>query len=239
VNESGPASRMKEHFAGVASRNATQAHDSGLMRLRATFLAAILLLLPACATLESPRTPLPPLPPLTAACMQLDAPAVNPASAENALPDERVTVTAQTDHADELIERGWRKSLEGDRATVIRLYARALNRTDATWRTERIHWSYGWAMFNLGDYACALAHFERSRQLDPSTAAWLPQTLAVTYWQLGQRETALEWLDAAAHAEPGCWADARAAVQCTRHWQAKERRALGELLHARKEWKFK
>lgn len=150
---------------------------------------------------------------------------------------ERVTVSARTDHADDLIERAWKKSLEGDRGTVMRLYARALNRTDATWRTERIHWSYGWAMLNLGDYACALAHFERSRSLDPASATWLPHTLAVTYWLEGEREIALEWFDRAVNADLGCWASAKSAERCTQRWQPKERKAMGELLHARREWK--
>lgn len=169
--------------------------------------------------------------------MQSDPAPPVPVSADALDP---VTVSAKTDHADELIERAWKKSLEGDRATVMRLYSRALNRTDATWHTERIHWSYGWAMLNLGDYACALAHFERSRSLDASSAApWLPQTLAVVYWLSGEKDTALAWFDRAANADPGCWADATKAERCTRHWQPKERKALGELLHARREWKFR
>jgi tetratricopeptide (TPR) repeat protein len=165
---------------------------------------------------------------------------------DDALPSEpagdavdRVTVSAQTDHADDLIERAWKKSLEGDRGTVMRLYARALNRTDATWRTERIHWSYGWAMLNLGDYACALAHFERSRSLDAANATWLPHTLAVTYWLKGERDIALEWFDRAANADLGCWASAKSAERCTQRWQPKERKAMGELLHARQTWKFR
>ncbi|MBL8519345.1 MAG: hypothetical protein JNK75_01620 [Betaproteobacteria bacterium] len=213
---------------------------AGTLRPWRLLLLSSALLLQACVTAPDERIALPDLPPLTPACVQFEAPQAASAAQGAAQPLERVTVRAPTDPADALIERAWQKSLEGDRATVMRLYARALNRTDATWRTERIHWSYGWSMFNLGDPGCALAHFGRARDLDAAAAeSWLPQTLAVTYWQMGAHDTAQHWFDSAARANPGCWSDARKAEGCTRHWQPKERKALGELLHARRAWKFR
>lgn len=209
---------------------------NSFLRLRQCVVMVTCGLAAACASLEPGRSVLPSLPALTLHCVQYESAERPSPAAEASAP---VVVSAQSDPADELIERAWRKSLEGDRGTTMRLFARALNRTDATWRTERIHWSYGWAMLNLGDYDCALAHFERARSLDPAGASWLPHTLAVTYWLKGERDTALEWMDRAANADLGCWASAKSAERCTRRWQQKERKAMGELLHARREWKFR
>jgi tetratricopeptide (TPR) repeat protein len=147
---------------------------------------------------------------------------------------DRVDVTADPDNAGVLMSRGWLKSRDGERDATIMLFDLALSRADTDTPVERIQWSYGWAMFNLHEHACALAHFDEARKAAPDQVRWVPYTLAVTYWQLGERDTAIRWYDHAARNEPGCWMDARAAGACSRYWLPQERRALRELFAA---WK--
>jgi len=198
-------------------------------------LLAALALLAACAGTGSTPKTLPPIADASVACPSRTSPVLFPAAAgeaEQLL--ERVVVSADPESATSLVARGWDSSRGNDRDTTVALFDLALTRPDSNTPADRIHWSYGWAMFNLHDHRCALAHFEQARQAAPDQVRWLPQTLAVTYWQLGERDAALGWYDEAARNEPGCWIDARAAERCTRRWLRQERRALGELLS---EWK--
>lgn len=151
---------------------------------------------------------------------------------------ERVVVLADAERATSLVGRAWDKSRKDDRAGAVALFELALTRPDSNMPVDRIRWSYGWAMFNLNDHACALAHFDLARRAAPEQVRWVPFTFAVTYWQMGARDVALAWYDEAARNEPGCWIDARAAERCTRHWLRPERRALGELLTAWKRKRF-
>lgn len=173
--------------------------------------------------------------PVAVACASAargNLPARPAGDAEQAL--DRVVVTAAPEDAGVLLSRGWIKSREGERDATVALFDLAMTRADADTPIDRIHWSYGWAMFNLKDYACALAHFDEARKAAPDQVRWLPQTFAVTYWQMGDHDAAVRWYEVAARNEPGCWIDARAAERCSRRWLRPERRALGELLTA---WK--
>jgi tetratricopeptide (TPR) repeat protein len=157
----------------------------------------------------------------------------NAASPEQLI--ERVVVTAEPESAAALTSRAWERSKVGDRETTVALFDLALLRADDNVPTARIQWSYGWAMFNLKEHACALAHFDEARKAAPDDYRWVSYTYAITYWQMGQRDVAIDWYETAAKNEPGCWIDAKAAERCTRHWLRQERRALGELLTA---WKY-
>jgi tetratricopeptide (TPR) repeat protein len=60
--------------------------------------------------------------------------------------------------------------------------------------------SMGWVLFKLGEYEAALGYLERAYRLfdDPEVAAHLVDT----QWALGQRDAALELLDAALKEQP-------------------------------------
>lgn len=196
-------------------------------------LLALCALAAGCAGTSAPPFAGPSIAPASVACAPPAAPGRPPApAAEQTV--ARVLVSADPETATSLVNRGWDKSRDGERDAAVALYELALKRPDSNMPAERIQWSYGWAMFNLQDHTCALAHFDAARQAAPEQARWVPQTFAVTYWQMGERDVALRWYDEAAKNEPGCWIDAKAAARCTRHWQRQERRALGELLTA---WK--
>lgn len=192
-------------------------------------------MLAGCATSGPAPMIEPPIAPVSVACAPPGGAGGRPVqagAAEQSL--ERVQVTADPENAGVIMSRGWRKSREGDRDATIALFDLALARADTDTPVDRIHWSYGWAMFNLEDFGCALAHFNEARKAAPDQVRWLPQTMAVTYWRLGDRDTAVRWYDHAARNEPGCWADPKTAGRCTRAWLPPERRALSELFAA---WK--
>lgn len=175
-----------------------------------------------------------PIAPVSTACMPRSGNiAAAPAGAAEQSVD-RVVVKGDPGDAGQIMSRGWLQSKEGNRDATIALFDLALTRPDADTPAERIHWSYGWAMFNLRDHACALAHFNEARKAAPETTRWVPYTLALTYWQLGDRDTAIRWYDHAARNEPGCWNDAKAAGTCSRYWLPQEKQALRELFAA---WK--
>lgn len=200
-------------------------------------VAVGLALLAGCASLADPRSAPKPVVADLGHCLARSAQVDGDGStgAEQALP--RVVVSAASDSASSYVERGFRKSLQGDRDGAIAAFERALAHTEPDLEADRMRWSYGWAMFNAKDYRCALAQFEQARRIAPQQVSWLPQTLAITYWQLGEHENAIAWYHVAATGAPGCWADARSAEACTRHWQRAERRALGEVISAWKQWR--
>lgn len=206
--------------------------------VRCGAVLAGVLLASCAATIPAPKidSPIAPVRVACAPAARADLTARPTAEAEQAV--DRVVVTAAPEDAGVLVSRGWYKSRNDERDATIALFDLALTRADANTPVDRIHWSYGWAMFNLKDYSCALAHFDAARQAAPDQVRWLPQTLAVTYWQLGDHDTAIRWYELAARNEPGCWIDARAAERCTRGWLRPERRALGELLTAWKRKRF-
>lgn len=189
-----------------------------------------------CASSTSTRWVGPPIPGVGTACAPRAETKHFAEAGEAEQSMGRVVVTAAPESATSLVSRAWDKSRTNDRAGTVALFDLALTRPDSNQPIDRIQWSYGWAMFNLNEYSCALAHFDQARQSAPTQINWVPYTLAVTYWQMGARDVALRWYDESARNEPRCWIDARAAERCTRHWLRQERRALGELLTV---WKRK
>ncbi len=202
-------------------------------------LVVLATLLAGCAGTGTAPLVAPPMEAVSTACASRAAPdTVSARAAEVEQSLERIVVSADPESATSLMARAWDRSRSDDRDGAMKLFDLALTRPDSNTPTDRIHWSYGWAMFNLNDHRCALAHFEQARQAAPEKISWLPQTLAVTYWQMGEHDVALRWYDEAAKNEPGCWIDAKAAERCARHWLRQERHALGLLLTAWKQRRF-
>jgi tetratricopeptide (TPR) repeat protein len=196
-------------------------------------LFAVVALLTGCANTGTSPERMPPIASVSTACAVRVVSDVHIATSRVAEQSvERVVVTADPESATSLVARAWDHSRAGDRERTMKLFDLALLRADNNMPVDRIQWSYGWAMFNLNQHRCALAHFEQARLAAPDQIRWLPQTLAVTYWQMGEREVALRWYDEAAKNEPACWISAKAAEACTRHWLRQERQALGHLLTA-------
>lgn len=201
-------------------------------------LAATLLI--GCGSTRTAGFVEPPIEPVSSACV---SPRVSRAATANTVTDaeqsvERIVVSADPESASSLASRAWDRSRADDRNETVRLLELALTRADNNMPVDRIHWTYGWAMFNLNEHRCALAHFEQARRLAPDQISWVPHTFAVTYWQMGEPDLAINWYDVAAKNTPGCWIDAKAAARCTRRWLRQEQRAMGLLITAWKQRKL-
>lgn len=68
-----------------------------------------------------------------------------------------------------------------------------------------VRWNYGWALFDLGQDACAIQQWQKAAQLKGGHPAWLPSAMALAYWRLGDRQLALQWYNAAAQTYPERW----------------------------------
>ncbi|MEQ1518075.1 MAG: tetratricopeptide repeat protein, partial [Usitatibacteraceae bacterium] len=175
--------------------------DRRSARLKKTLAANALLCvvivatLAGCAATTYPDLNRQPLPRIAESCGPRGTVAspVSAGTAEQVV--ERIQVTADPESAGSLVSRAWDESLAGNRERTMALYDLALQRADNSWPRGRIEWSYGWSMFNLREHACALAHFEEARVSDPTFVQWVPYTYAVTWWQLGQRDLAIDWYD--------------------------------------------
>jgi tetratricopeptide (TPR) repeat protein len=140
-----------------------------------------------------------------------------------------VAALAPTRTARVLLDEAYQHALDGRRDEAIRLYDLALRFPDNDRPIDRVQWSYGWGMFALQDYGCALARFEAARAASPDAVSWLPQTLAVVYWRLGDKERAIGWYGVAARNLATCWAAPKSVAYCTRHWRPHEQRAVLEV----------
>lgn len=70
---------------------------------------------------------------------------------------------------------------------------------------EHVHLSYGRALLEMGDEACAIRQWQKAAALHGGHPAWLPQAMAEAYWRLGRHQLALRWYDAAVRSHPERW----------------------------------
>ena len=145
---------------------------------------------------------------------------------------DRIEVVADPESAASLVARGFALSLTGDVAGTNALLNLALLRADTATPANRVRWSHGWAMFNLRQHECALAHFAAAYQANPDDARWAHYTYAVTYWQAGDRARAVQFYEEAVAQEPECWRAINTSIRCTSRWRNQEKRAWGELFAA-------
>lgn len=96
------------------------------------------------------------------------------------------------------------------------------------------HWSYGWALFNLGEDGCALAQWRRAAALAGGHPYWLPYAAAESYWRLGRQRLALQWFAAAVRSQPSRWGSEASIRASTygRNWSDAQRSMLIDMLHA-------
>jgi hypothetical protein len=85
-------------------------------------------------------------------------------------------VFTNPDDVDARIARGYAHARRGSRALSDADYRHAWQL--APYRT-RIGWSQGWALFSLGDPACAVHAWQRAGALQGGDAFWLPYTLVI------------------------------------------------------------
>ncbi len=150
-----------------------------------------------------------------------------------------VAAAAPTRTARHFVDLAYLAAQDGNRDEAIRLYELAVRFPDNDRPMDRIQWSYGWGMFALGEYACSVARFEEARKASPDTVTWLPQTLAVAYWRMGERQRAVDWYNVAVGNLASCWANMKSAAYCTRFWRPHEQRALFEVATAWRAERFR
>lgn len=145
---------------------------------------------------------------------------------------DRIEVVANSENAASFLARGFALLLNGDIAGTNALLNLALKRVDTATSANRVRWSHGWAMFNLRQHQCVLAHFAAAYQANPDDARWAHYTDAVTYWQTGDRARAVQFYEEAVAQEPECWRAINTSIRCTSRWRNQEKRAWGELFAA-------
>lgn len=127
--------------------------------------------------------------------------------------------------------RGSALALMHRRADAERDFQAALARHPERAHT---HWSYGWALFNVGDDACALRQWQQAAKISGGHPYWLPYAVAESYWRLGRRQLALRWYGAAVRSQPSRWGSVASIRASTygRNWSDEQRDMLIEMFHA-------
>lgn len=188
--------------------------------------------LAGCASGPAPEPPAYPSVTIASSCPHSAPNTVDAARAASSSELQTETLIASTSPsrtARVLLDEAYAHALDGNRAEAIRLYDLAVRFPDNDRPIDRVQWSYGWGMFALNDYACALARFEAAREAAPTNTSWLPHTLAVVYWRMGDKPRALDWYGVAVRNMASCWADPKNVATCTKRWHRHEQRAILEV----------
>lgn len=110
------------------------------------------------------------------------------------------------------------------------VYAQLLQRNDANSGLNRplLH-RYGWDLYRAGEYAPALAQWQKllvGRGIKP---AWAPPTMALVLWKLDRKPEALAWYAAAVRSEPARWGRGTLPADLLRDWTDAERADLAQV----------
>ena len=128
-----------------------------------------------------------------------------------------------------LIQRAYLFHASGDLEEGDRDFLRALELgKDEPLVQRRALWSLGWSALNRDRAPEAIEYWRLSIALHGGRPFWQPYTLALAYWQLGDRETALAWYDAAAFSDAD-WRTADGVASRGTHWRDEERAAVAAL----------
>ena len=91
----------------------------------------------------------------------------------------------------------------GDTQRALRDFDAALAASTAgSAQARHVYWSRGWARYDTGDVDGALQDWQEAGRLHGGTPHWLPYTLALGHWIIGDREAALRWFDIAVASDP-------------------------------------
>lgn len=86
----------------------------------------------------------------------------------------------------------------GDTQRALRDFDAALAASDAgSVQARHVYWSRGWARYDNGEVAAAIADWREAARLHGGSPHWLPYTLALGYWTMGERDEAFRWFDIA------------------------------------------
>lgn len=128
-----------------------------------------------------------------------------------------------------LCNRGYVRSLAGDYSGANEDYIRALANADPkSAKYRHILWSLGWSQFNVGDDNAALLFWERAEQHHGGSPYWVPYTVAISYWRLGEKEKALAYYHLAVKSNPD-WGTDAGVEKMTSHWKKAEKKVHVEL----------
>ncbi len=128
-----------------------------------------------------------------------------------------------------LSQRAYVRSIAGDFAGCEEDYLRALESADKKTVTYRhVLWSLGWSKFNMGDDKSAIDYWGQAEQHHGGSPYWLPYTVSLAYWHLGEKELALAYYGAAVKSD-SAWGSPEKIEQKIHHWKAREKKVHGEL----------
>ena len=119
----------------------------------------------------------------------------------------------------------------GDTRRALRDYDAALAASAGdSLRTRHVYWSRGWSRYDAGDVAGAITDWHAAGKLHGGAPHWLPYTLALGYWTLGESQPALQWYGVAVASNPAFGTDDGLQEKISR-WDARQQ-AMMRSLHA-------
>ena len=122
----------------------------------------------------------------------------------------------------------------GDAQRALRDFDAALAASDAdSVHARHVYWSRGWARYDNGEVAGAIADWRDAAKLHGGSPYWLPYTLALGYWTMGEQEEALRWFDMAVSSQP-VFATGEGIREKIRHWDERQQQNMMALHQA---WK--
>lgn len=131
-------------------------------------------------------------------------------------------------NAEALADRGFAYAMAQSKSKANADFKKALHLDPKNWR---IHWSYGWALFNLSQYDEAIKEWNLSLTHD-GPARWMDYAFAVAYWQKGDGLTAISYYDEAVRRNPKTFSTREALLTYTDFWVKKERDTIETVFDA-------
>ena len=154
-------------------------------------------------------------------------------------PEQKIQALSQLleyspSNAGALRERGYQYARLGQEAKARADFEHALTLQPNFWQ---VHWSYGWAMFDLGHYQEALDHWQKWYQSEPAKKipedhSTINYTLALGYWSVGKKMEAFSYWERALKSQPDYWSTREQILNRTNFWIKPERDKLLELFNA-------
>lgn len=110
------------------------------------------------------------------------------------------------------------------------LYARALSDIGVNHGSYRqMLWNFARDLQRAGQHEAAFQRWSELISARAVRGSWMPPTMALSSWQAGHRELALEWYAAAVRTHPQRWAEPGDFSALLPDWRPAERAILGEV----------
>jgi tetratricopeptide (TPR) repeat protein len=133
-----------------------------------------------------------------------------------------------------LMHRAYLLNAAGDTAEGDRDFQRVLEITAANGDSvnhRRALWSLGWSAYNRGQAGEAVAWWQQAAAGFRGHPSWVPYTLAVGLWTMGERDAALAWYGVAADSD-AAWRQSEGVQARTQRWREAEQAAAQALFQA-------